>query len=112
MAKKTNAAEEAVTKEQGTDVASSATENASAVAAENVALKRELAEATERVKLLEKFAPKNLKPITKVDGLNVRVKHGVNHNGVNYTREDVAKNEPLIRELLKAGSSAVEKVSA
>ncbi len=112
MAKKNNAAEEAVNNEQGTDVAGVAEKNAAALAAENEALKQALAEITERQKLLEKYAPKNLKPITKVDGVNVRVKHGVLHNGVSYTREEVAGNEKLIRELIKAGSSAVQKVSA
>lgn len=111
MAKKTQQAADAANEEAlngGADVATDTTD----LEAENAALKQTLAEQAERLRLLEKHAPANMPPITKVNGVNVKVKHGAQVDGVAYTREEIAGNPQLIAKLLERGSSAVAKISA
>lgn len=48
--------------------------------------------------------------IAKHGNKNYQVKHGVRHEGVVYSAEEISKNKAVMEHLVKEGSHAIEEV--
>lgn len=71
-------------------------------------LRNQLKEVTNKLKVLEKTAPKNTKPTVEVDGVHYQLR-GVPRGMKSF--QDLANNEKALRKLIEMGSGLLKKVN-